>query len=531
MDPSPSFSSATTDLSSHPQRRLAIALPPGPLGWSISRRSTDGECVVSQTSSSTSKSPLLEDGDVIWSLNGIRLASVEGGLAAWFALFEALGRIGARNLVVLRTTNEGVAAVVGAPVTTKGNALALANDSSASAPAASVPTTDNASNGGGSKGREVILTINKPSKDTKLGLTVTQEKGGNTIKVTSMMADSLFVHTQLKVGMMLRTVNGRSCDSFGEGFDVLKSTAGEVTIVASDPPAARSADPVLADVPTSVPTATTSAANAPSFTTPIAPTSNAAARVAIQKENTTPVALNERARSEPTNGNAVPTQPMAKKPRIAVGARSSYSNRDIESIVAAAKLENVQAAIVNVWVPARAIKSNKPLEDFLTVYDCTSCCFLCKRRFRHGSHHLEILSSGDVALCSSCKNKNEKFTLTEVTEYFGISKGDAKKLSHSVGISGWGGPKYSFSNYTVVDAIRSDSSLQHKVRKEAFFPRNYVTIKFTKERFDEAGTSEGKCEILKKAISNVPEGRLREFAVKSLKKVRKGEVGHYLAKL
>jgi len=104
-------------------------------------------------------------------------------------------------------------------------------------------------------------------------------------------------------------------------------------------------------------------------------------------------------------------------------------------------------------------------------------------------------------------------------------------LSHSTGISGWGGIKYSFSNYTVINAIRYDQSLQRKARKEAFFSKKYISIKFTKERFHEAGTSEGKREILKKVVANVPEVRLRDFAVKSLKKVPKGEVGHFLAEL
>mmetsp|Transcript_32798 Transcript_32798/g.68981 ORF Transcript_32798/g.68981 Transcript_32798/m.68981 type:complete len:1630 (-) Transcript_32798:512-5401(-) len=91
--------------SSSQTQQLNLQLPPGPLGVAIKKiSSTDnshdggGMCTVS--SKSNPKSPL-EVGDVIISLNGIPLKSVEGGVAAWVKLFVAFGT-SVRNLVVQR---------------------------------------------------------------------------------------------------------------------------------------------------------------------------------------------------------------------------------------------------------------------------------------------------------------------------------------------------------------------------------------------------------------------------------------------
>lgn len=237
---------------------------------------------------------------------------------------------------------------------------------------------------------------------------------------------------------------------------------------------------------------------------------------------------NKRALSESTNAS-VRTRPAPKKPRAAASGARSYSTDDIERLVKESRPEKVQALVVHVWTGGAAtMRSHKPLDEFMTLLDCTSCCFLCKRRFRRG---LEVFDNGDVAVCPRCANSRERFNLTEVVETFGISKSDARSLPHSTGISGWGGIKYCFSNRTAIDAIRCDSSLQRKVRKEAFFNKKYVCMRFTKDKFKEAKTDEGKRKILKWCVELVGEEQLREFAVKTLQKVPKGQVGRFLVEL
>mmetsp|Transcript_4648 Transcript_4648/g.10520 ORF Transcript_4648/g.10520 Transcript_4648/m.10520 type:complete len:946 (-) Transcript_4648:127-2964(-) len=81
---------------------LNIPLPPGPIGVGI-QRGADNHCVVSskENNNKTATASPLEVNDAIISLNGIKLAEVEGGVNAWVILFQAFGTV-ERNLIVQR---------------------------------------------------------------------------------------------------------------------------------------------------------------------------------------------------------------------------------------------------------------------------------------------------------------------------------------------------------------------------------------------------------------------------------------------
>lgn len=85
-----------------------LVLPPGPLGVGITKAS-NGHCIVS---SRTNASSPLQVNDVVVSLNGIKLAAVDGGVQAWVKLFQSL--CGAdRKLVVGRAITLAKAEVPG----------------------------------------------------------------------------------------------------------------------------------------------------------------------------------------------------------------------------------------------------------------------------------------------------------------------------------------------------------------------------------------------------------------------------------
>ena len=98
------------------QQQLTISLPTGPLGVPIqSRKQTNdangsGLCVVSAKSnpSTITTTTPLEVGDIIISLNGIKLSEVQGGMNAWVKLFQVFGT-GERNLIVQRDTISSIA--------------------------------------------------------------------------------------------------------------------------------------------------------------------------------------------------------------------------------------------------------------------------------------------------------------------------------------------------------------------------------------------------------------------------------------
>ena len=75
----------------------------------------------------------------------------------------------------------------------------------------------------------------KLTKETQLGIELDQN--GTTTTITHIAPDSLFVGTNLKVGMTLDTINGTQCDSLENSIGFLKDAEGEVIITASNPDA------------------------------------------------------------------------------------------------------------------------------------------------------------------------------------------------------------------------------------------------------------------------------------------------------
>ena len=87
------------------------------------------------------------------------------------------------------------------------------------------------------------ITVLKPSKDTKLGMTIGKatigKAEGNTessIKVTDISPDSLFHGTALKPNQFIQSINGKAYASFEEGMGLLKTIEGPLTIVVADTP-------------------------------------------------------------------------------------------------------------------------------------------------------------------------------------------------------------------------------------------------------------------------------------------------------
>lgn len=83
----------------------------------------------------------------------------------------------------------------------------------------------------------VSIEITKPTKDTRLGIGVSQQQGTSKAKVTLIHPDSVFFGTHLRVGMILETINGRKYGSFDECLALMKTASGRVVFVASLPPA------------------------------------------------------------------------------------------------------------------------------------------------------------------------------------------------------------------------------------------------------------------------------------------------------
>ncbi len=77
--------------------------------------------------------------------------------------------------------------------------------------------------------REVV-TVFKPSKDSKLGIGLVGAAG--CVTVLSIAKDGLFSTTSLKVGMIVETINNVKCTDAGHGVSVLREAERQVTIVA-----------------------------------------------------------------------------------------------------------------------------------------------------------------------------------------------------------------------------------------------------------------------------------------------------------
>ena len=91
----------------------------------------------------------------------------------------------------------------------------------------------------------IIISVTKPSKDTRLGIGLTDQRGQ--IRVTSIAEDGLFANTDLKVCWtkertnplyaksvcVLNTINDQVPASSKEAVSLLKEAEHEVVVVAS----------------------------------------------------------------------------------------------------------------------------------------------------------------------------------------------------------------------------------------------------------------------------------------------------------
>ena len=81
-------------------QQINISIPAGPLGVSIQKDQSSGQCIVS---AKTNQGSPLQVGDTILTLNGTKLVDCNGGINAWVTLFSAFGS-GERELVVHRSS-------------------------------------------------------------------------------------------------------------------------------------------------------------------------------------------------------------------------------------------------------------------------------------------------------------------------------------------------------------------------------------------------------------------------------------------
>jgi len=79
------------------------------------------------------------------------------------------------------------------------------------------------------------ITAVKSSKDAKLGLDILKVEGGSGLKVTSINANSLFEGSELKVGMVIQSINNRRFASFKLGLALLQEAESAVTIKVFNP--------------------------------------------------------------------------------------------------------------------------------------------------------------------------------------------------------------------------------------------------------------------------------------------------------
>ena len=77
---------------------------------------------------------------------------------------------------------------------------------------------------------KVVITVYKPFRKSRLGLTI--EGNGSSIKIKKIAHDSQFRGSTLKVGMKLETINDIKYTSFKTGLSLLKTAVGPVTVVA-----------------------------------------------------------------------------------------------------------------------------------------------------------------------------------------------------------------------------------------------------------------------------------------------------------
>jgi len=79
------------------------------------------------------------------------------------------------------------------------------------------------------------ITVFKSSKDAKLGLDIKKAEEGASLRVTSIDAGSLFEDSELKVGMMIQSINERTFTSFKDGVALLKEAEGACKVMVFNP--------------------------------------------------------------------------------------------------------------------------------------------------------------------------------------------------------------------------------------------------------------------------------------------------------
>lgn len=83
----------------------------------------------------------------------------------------------------------------------------------------------------GSKTENITVRVNKPTLSTELGIELRDVSGAKVV-VAKIAPTSLFVDTELRVGMEVLTVNGLLCSSAESGRSMLQLAEKQVKIVA-----------------------------------------------------------------------------------------------------------------------------------------------------------------------------------------------------------------------------------------------------------------------------------------------------------
>ena len=88
--------------------------------------------------------------------------------------------------------------------------------------------------------RKCIIEKTKPSKETKLGLTLRGKlgltlRGKEDIQIISINPGSLFDESELQIGMIIHKINKEIFSSYNDGVKLLKEAEGDLTIEASFP--------------------------------------------------------------------------------------------------------------------------------------------------------------------------------------------------------------------------------------------------------------------------------------------------------
>ena len=186
------------------------------------------------------------------------------------------------------------------------------------------------------------------------------------------------------------------------------------------------------------------------------------------------------------------------------------SMAEIEAKITAATTDNVKTLLKSIYLNI----SRPPmglLYEFLTYADTRSKCFCC------GSKKKQLEDLGELAVCSGCTNSNLSWHRTELKEHFGLSKSDTEAISHSTGVSNWGGAKYTYKQSSVIAAIK-----YHHISKVQRYKRKHFWGNSDKD-YRKASTNEEKQRILDQAASAVSKSVLKTFAVNVLNKTKLSE--------